>query len=415
MSTLLEKDERLKVGIFIIVLFIIQGFILHSITANMLLKVNDRYIKQNIEIVGEIYSKDVNLAEEIIPIITGKEEGKYNIGKDIMDKYSYDESLNINLNPLFEGVESSFNVKFYVCIGVALLILLIGVAIIMNPVYKEIQTLTVRAENIVENKFLKSNEKYDYKGSLDKFIGKFNMMEDRIENNIELLSNEKINLKNIINDISHQLKTPLMALSMYNEILVDHSNMDKEEIDNFNNLSKEQLERMEWLVKTLLKYARLESNVVEYHKEYFSLNNTILESINPLFIKAEEKNQTLDFIESKEIEYFHDRKWLSEAISNIVKNAIEHTPVNGKIEINIEETPISITIAIKDTGEGIEKDEIKKIFNRFYKGENSINPISIGIGLCISKSIVNSHNGDISVESIKDVGSSFYITFIKTA
>nr|WP_261776658.1 MULTISPECIES: HAMP domain-containing sensor histidine kinase [Clostridium] len=239
-------------------------------------------------------------------------------------------------------------------------------------------------------------------------------MEDRIKNSIGLLQEEKINLKNIINDISHQLKTPLTALSMYNDIISDHREMNNEDLDNFINLSKDQLERMEWLVKTLLKYARLESNVVEYNKEMFSIKNTIEESINPLKVKAKNKNQSLILKCEKDIEYYHDRKWVSEAISNIVKNAIEHTENNGKIEINLYETPITITISIKDNGEGIEKEELKKIFNRFYKGETSINPTSIGIGLCLSKSIIKAHNGDITVESYLGKGSTFYITFLKT-
>ncbi|MGL5245610.1 MAG: sensor histidine kinase, partial [Sarcina sp.] len=275
-------------------------------------------------------------------------------------------------------------------------------------------SLNIRAENIVENKFYPNKNTFNYKGCLEKFIVKFDLMEDRIKNSIFLLKDEKINLKNIINDISHQLKTPLMALSMYNDILKDHKEMNEEEIDDFINLNKEQLERMDWLVKTLLKYARLESNAVEYRKEIFSLKNTIEESINPLKIKAEEKNQTLTFICEKDIEYYHDRKWVSEAISNIIKNAIEHTNYNGKVEVSLYETPLSITIAIKDNGEGIEKSELKKIFKRFYKGESSVNPTSIGIGLCLSKSIVQAHNGDITVESKLGKGSVFYIIFLKT-
>ncbi len=285
----------------------------------------------------------------------------------------------------------------------------------MNPLYNEIKYLTHRAESIVENKIIHNDNQYScYRGSLDKFILKFNLMEDRIKNSIGLLQEEKINLKNIINDISHQLKTPLTALSMYNDIISDHREMNNEDLDNFINLSKDQLERMEWLVKTLLKYARLESNVVEYNKEMFSIKNTIEESINPLKVKAKNKNQSLILKCEKDIEYYHDRKWVSEAISNIVKNAIEHTENNGKIEINLYETPITITISIKDNGEGIEKEELKKIFNRFYKGETSINPTSIGIGLCLSKSIIKAHNGDITVESYLGKGSIFYITFLKT-
>nr|WP_306469022.1 HAMP domain-containing sensor histidine kinase [Clostridium sp. DSM 1985] len=312
------------------------------------------------------------------------------------------------------NVTQSKVLLFEILILVTFLILIIGSFIIMNPLYNEIKYLTHRAESIVENKIIHNDKQYSYRGSLDKFIFKFNLMEDRIKNSIGLLQEEKINLKNIINDISHQLKTPLTALSMYNDIISDHREMNNEDLDNFINLSKDQLERMEWLVKTLLKYARLESNVVEYNKEMFSIKNTIEESINPLKVKAKNKNQSLILKYEKDIEYYHDRKWVSEAISNIVKNAIEHTENNGKIEINLYETPITITISIKDNGEGIEKEELKKIFNRFYKGETSINPTSIGIGLCLSKSIIKAHDGDITVESYLGKGSIFYITFLKT-
>ncbi|MPQ44802.1 sensor histidine kinase [Clostridium tarantellae] len=414
MNALLNGNERAKLGAFLIILFILQGFVFYTLNINTLGKINRRYINQNISIVGEISNYNETLGEKIIPLITGKKQGDYNKGKEIMDRYSYNTNLNYDFNPLFEDINNQWIISLILLITLSTIIILVGVFFITNPMFKQIKILTIRAENIVENKFYSNEKTYNYKGSLNKFIVKFQLMEDRIKNSISLLKDEKINLKNIINDISHQLKTPLMALAMYNDILKDHKEMDKEEIDDFINLSKEQLERMNWLVKTLLKYARLESNAVEYRKEIFSLKNTVEESINPLKIKAEEKNQVLTFICKKDIEYYHDRKWVGEAISNIVKNAIEHTKENGKIEVNLYETPLSITVSIKDNGEGIEKSELKKIFKRFYKGENSVNPTSIGIGLCLSKSIIQSHNGDINVESELGKGSTFYITFLKT-
>ncbi|ACD51855.1 histidine kinase [Clostridium botulinum] len=414
MITLYYKDERVKLSLFILSVFIIQGIIFGVIYFNSILAINKDVITQNSSIIGELYLKDKELALEIIPIITGKKLNNVEIGEKILSDYSYNTALKYNNNPVIGNVTQSTVLLFEILILVTFLILIIGSFIIMNPLYNEIKYLTHRAESIVENKIIHNDKQYSYRGSLDKFILKFNLMEDRIKNSIGLLQEEKINLKNIINDISHQLKTPLTALSMYNDIISDHREMNNEDLDNFINLSKDQLERMEWLVKTLLKYARLESNVVEYNKEMFSIKNTIEESINPLKVKAKNKNQSLILKCEKDIEYYHDRKWVSEAISNIVKNAIEHTENNGKIEINLYETPITITISIKDNGEGIEKEELKKIFNRFYKGETSINPTSIGIGLCLSKSIIKAHDGDITVESYLGKGSIFYITFLKT-
>lgn len=409
-----NKDERIKIIIYVSIALVIQSIIFSFIYYGLIKSINKRIINQNTEIISTIDKLDSDMVTEIVPIITGKSEGIEGSGERILSKYSYGENIKYKENPLIGDIVSKYIGWIALISMIVLVSIIYGMIYLLNPLYKEVRYLTYRAENIIENKPINNEKNYIYKGSLEKFILKFNMMEERVANSMDLLQEEKVNLKNIINDISHQLKTPLMALSMYNEILCDHRNMDGEDVDNFIYSSKEQLDRMEWLVKTLLKYARLESNVVEYNKEEFSLNNTIEESISPLLIKAEEKKQKISFIYDKDISYYHDRKWLGEAFSNIIKNAIEHTGIAGKIEIGIEETPITVRVYIKDNGEGIDKSEIKKIFNRFHKGENSLNPASIGIGLCLSKAIVKAHNGDITVESEIGKGSTFYINFIRT-
>ncbi|MGL4774020.1 MAG: sensor histidine kinase [Clostridium sp.] len=356
---------------------------------------------------------DESLCNEIVPIITGKTQGDFEKGESILKKYSYNESLKPEYNHITSNTLSFYNNGFLIILLLTLIFIVLSVLKILSPLFENISYLTRRAEGIVEGRFLEEEERYYYKGSLEKLNFKFSQMEGRINNSIDLLKKEKINLKNIINDISHQLKTPLTALSMYNDILKDHREMKEEEVDDFINLSKEQLDRMEWLVKTLLKYARLESNVVEYKKEILSLSNTIEESMSGLRVKAEEKNQILEYKCNEDVLFLHDRKWIAESLSNIIKNGIEHTGINGRITITLEETPLSIVIKIKDNGRGIEKSEQRKIFNRFHKGENSLDPKSIGIGLCLSKSIIASHNGDITVDSEVGKGSTFIITFLK--
>ncbi|MGL5329904.1 MAG: sensor histidine kinase, partial [Peptostreptococcaceae bacterium] len=402
MVPFVHKDERLKIVLLVAVIFIIQSICMSLVFISSLRDVNSRFIKQNTAIVNKVSENNEDIVNDIVPIITGKvnlDEEDLSKGTAILSAYSYNKDVSYKDNPFIGNLNNKYIVVIILIALFTVGITIAGILYFINPLFKEIRYLTYRAENILEKKSNDKQRAYKYEGSLDKFVLKFYMMEDRINNSISLLQEEKINLKNIINDISHQLKTPLMALSMYNDILVDDKNMEREDVDNFLNLSSEQLQRMDWLVKTLLKYARLESNVVEYHKENRLLNNTVEESINPLMIKAKEKNQILEFKAEKEIYFNHDRKWISEALSNIIKNAIEHTGENGRIEVGLEETPITIRIWVKDNGEGIDKSEIRKIFNRFHKGQNSINPTSIGIGLCLSKSIVKSHDGDISVES----------------
>lgn len=414
MVPLYYKDERIKVSFLVFIALIIQGLVFLMIYFTSIDNINKEIIVQNQSIIGTLQAKDSQLAKEVIPIITNNNYIHIKVGEEVLDQYYYNSDLKFYENPLINNTANSVILWSAVLIVITIIVIVMGESMLLNPLYKKIKSLTNRAENIVENKFIDDDIIADYSGSLDKFVLKFSLMEERIINNIELLQFEKINLKNIINDISHQLKTPLMALQMYNDILRDHKEMEEEDVTNFVSLSNEQLQRMEWLVKTLLKFARLESNVVEYRKENFSLNNTIEESMNPLVIKAEEKKQKLIFKAHKEVVYYHDRKWIAEALSNIIKNAIEHTGENGFIEVCLDETPISITIAIKDNGEGIEKSQLKKIFNRFHKGENAINPTSIGIGLYLSKCIVKAHNGDITVESEMGVGSTFYVTFLKS-
>lgn len=412
-----NKDERLKLIVFILLAFLLQGILLTYTYKFSLKEINTKILNQNYEMLGYINSKDSLLADDIVPIITGKSEANVELkkyGKEVLSNYSYDDEVTYNKNPLIKDNDRIYVFYFCIIVLIVLVIVIFGVIFLLNPLYKEVNHLTFRAENIVENKKINTLSKQIYSGSLDKFIIKFNMMEERIDNSINLLQEEKVNLKNIISDISHQLKTPLMALTMYNDILEDHRNMEVEEVDNFISLSNEQLKRMDWLVKTLLKYARLEGNVVEYNKENYPVNSTIEEVVASLKVKAREKNQVLAFSNNKDINLYHDRKWISEALSNIIKNAIEHTGTGGEIVIGLEETPMTVRIWIKDNGEGIPKEEIKKIFNRFYKGQNSINPTSIGIGLCLSKSIIKSHHGDITVESKENEGSIFYITFLKS-
>ncbi|ENZ00430.1 hypothetical protein HMPREF1092_02597 [Clostridium thermobutyricum] len=171
---------------------------------------------------------------------------------------------------------------------------------------------------------------------------------------------------------------------------------------------------MDWLTITLLKYARLEGDVIDYKMEDISILDTISEAIAPLKIKAEEKNQNINInYENGSFILRHDRKWLSEALSNIIKNGIEHTDNCGKIEILIRESPIYLEVEIKDNGEGIEEDKLKKIFERFYKNSSEKKPKSIGIGLALSKSIIEKHNGSIKVKSKLGEWTSFIITFIK--
>lgn len=396
----------------------VSSFIIFALVSIMFLdkwfnNISGRYVEQNIALVGAILDENPELEEKIIPIITKGEYNKYyDSGKLVMDKYYYNDNILPYKNAIIKNEYNSFKIIWIGFLGVIWTILLILFIYIIKPIFKNLNTLGQIADNMVEGRFnnkqLALNE-----GELAIFYNKFIDMGERLEGALNDLREEKVNLKNIINDISHQLKTPLSALIAYNDILKNHNNMDGETKTRFINLTSEQLDRMDWLITTLLKYARVESNAINYNRSLLSLKDTINYCMQPLKFQADEKKQNLILDFKGDGLYSHDEKWIGEALSNIIKNSIEHTSVGGNINISLDETPLSITITISDNGEGIEKKDLKNIFKRFYKGKNALNPKSIGIGLSLSKKIIEAHNGNIVVESEIGVGTTFYITFLK--
>ncbi|OOO69956.1 two-component sensor histidine kinase [Clostridium tepidum] len=399
-------------------LFILFAVLTTFFIKGELTKLNKDYINQNTLIAGNILSKHPELEEEIILSLKGnedatyKEEKNYKIGKKFLKKYSYDENLDIYKNPALEQFSTTFIYRIIIYFGVVIFITYIMIYDKFKYFYKKAEILTEAAEKIMDghfNKFLDENKE----GEFYILYSKFNLMANRLEESLSNLKKEKIFLKNIISDISHQLKTPLSSLIMFNE-LMKNENMPMEDRKNFLKLSDEQLKRMEWLIINLLKIGRLEAGVVEFKRENNPLYVTINKALAGLSEKAKEKSQKVIVDIDKDLYFKHDMEWTAEAISNIIKNSIEHTNIGGGIKISCEKTPISVTITIKDNGEGIPEKLQNKIFERFYKGENSVNPSSIGIGLSLTKSIIESQNGSITVESQEGEGTEFTIIFLKT-
>lgn len=228
----------------------------------------------------------------------------------------------------------------------------------------------------------------------------------------ELLKKDKLFLVDSISNISHQIKTPLTSMLVMTDLIRDENLPRDKRIEFTGNISS-QLERLQWLVSSLLKLSKLDAGAVEFKKESVNVNKLILKATEHLLIPMEIKGQSLKINGDDNAKLIGDFNWSSEAVTNIIKNCIEHTPYGGKIGISFKETSIYTIISIFDNGEGIAKSELPNIFNRFYKGKNSHND-SIGIGLAMSKSIVQNQGGDIDVISEKGKGTQFTIKFYKS-
>ncbi len=376
-------------------------------------QINKSYINVNIATAGKILEKNPELEKYIAGYFTKaptSEEIKK--GRDVLSKYGYKEDLNLYNHKILEDLYKNFTLQGLIVIIFCGFLMFLFIIIDYKKIFDKLSFLASEAEKIIGGNF-NINISENSEGDFYILSHQFNEMAKRLKQSIEVLNKEKIFLKNIISDISHQLKTPLSSLIMFNEIIANNKNLNEEDKKNFIQESSKQLSKMEWLIINLLKIARLEVGAIEFDIKENLLLKTVENSVSSLKIKAEKKRQTIDIKIDKDITFKHDVNWTAEALSNIVKNAIEHTKEGGKIEIEAEETPLSIQIKIKDNGEGIKKEDLPRIFDRFYKCKNSLNPESIGIGLSLSKAIIDSQGGSIGVISKQGAGTEFMITFLK--
>ncbi|MCC3865917.1 HAMP domain-containing histidine kinase [Terrisporobacter petrolearius] len=221
------------------------------------------------------------------------------------------------------------------------------------------------------------------------------------------IEEDKNEIKSLISDIAHQLKTPLTNMKMYSEFLQDED-LTKKERQEFNEIILLSLDKLCFLVENMIKMSRLESSVISINQKYEDLNDTILMAITQLHKKAEMKNIHIDFRQKDKVNLYHDKKWTCEAIFNIIENAIKYSKENSKINIAIQKYEMFTRIDIEDHGIGIKEEEIPKIFSRFYRGQNVQDKEGIGIGLYLSRQIITKQDGYIKVKS-QDTGSTFSI------
>jgi signal transduction histidine kinase len=225
------------------------------------------------------------------------------------------------------------------------------------------------------------------------------------------LQAEKEQLANAISDISHQLKTPLTSMTVLADVL-SSENLEPEKRREFTKTLDTQLERMEWLLTSLLKLSRIDAGTIKFKKEQITAAELIDKALKPLLIPMELKLQKLIVEDAGKVSFLGDCNWSAEALINILKNCIEHTSEGGTIMLQTEDNPIYTGIIITDNGRGIAKEDLPYIFKRFYKGKNA-GEESVGIGLAMAKSIIEKQNGDITVTSQPSKGTRFVIKFYK--
>ena len=220
-------------------------------------------------------------------------------------------------------------------------------------------------------------------------------------------------LKDTISDISHQLKTPLAALNIYNGILQSETE-NLPDLKEFTVLSEQELDRIESLVQNLLKITRLDAGTIILERNFENVSDIMHDIEQHFAYRAKQEEKELILSGDDDIMLFCDREWMMEAVSNLVKNAFDHTDAGKRIFIEWKRMSDMLQIVVKDNGCGIHSEDIYHIFKRFYRSRFSKDTQGLGLGLPLSKTIVELHGGNIKVDSVLGKGSVFMITILET-
>ena len=274
--------------------------------------------------------------------------------------------------------------------------------------YKKIRDLAYEANKALHGDNAISLEDYS-EGELGILHSEIYKMTVRLREQQQNLMSDKKYLADSIADISHQIRTPLTSINLLVQLLSQPDLSEERRLRLANDLYS-LLSRIDWLITTLLKMSAMDAGTVSFKKEQVPLEALLRKACAPLLAPIELREQELKI--SAEGCFLGDMSWTCEAVGNIVKNCMEHTPRGGNIEIEARETALYSEIIIKDSGKGISGEDMPHIFERFYKGKDSDNK-NFGVGLALSKMIITNQNGTIKVENGKPSGAVFSIRFYK--
>lgn len=345
--------------------------------------------------------------KKIIQILNSNE---YKVGEEELKKYG------INIEEINSIIAVQKQMKTNIILNIILIVLFSVLYMAIIFIYlkqrdKKINQITQYINEIKNRKYdLNINENSeDELSNLKNELYKITIM---LKEESEISRQDKEKIKMSVEDISHQLKTPLTSIMIMLDNLKDNPNMDEDTKQKFIFEISKQVDWINWLVISILKLSRLEADVVKFSNNKINVKKFIDEIIGNLEIPIEIKNQKISIEGDEDASFIGDYKWQQEAITNIIKNAIEHNKENGKITIKYEENVLFTKITIIDEGQGIAKEDLKHIFERFYKAQNSSDN-SVGIGLSLAKNIIEKNNGMINCKSEIGNGTEFIVKYMK--
>lgn len=403
MNIFKNRNSRKTIILGIIVIMLSTGifWVINNIQYRKYLKIVNAKIDNIISQVIEKYP-DIT-EEEVLEILKNNETPE----SSVLEKYGYTPDISY-IKTLGEQIETNKkqNIALVIIFGTVSLGIYLIYVITQEKKIAEINEYIKQINN--KNYILKIEENDN--GELSKLRNELYKTTVLLKETAEI--SEKENLSTAIADISHQLKTPLTSIRIMLDNIQDDPDMEKEVREDFLREISKQIDWISSLVVALLKIAKFDAGTIKMENNEINAKNLIDNIISNLAILMELKNIEIITNVDEKATFIADYKWQQEALTNILKNAIEHSKHNSRIYITVENTNLFLKIIIKDEGSGIDKEDLKHIFQRFYKTKNS-SENSIGIGLPLAKAIIEQSNGYIKVETKYGEGTSFEVKYIK--
>lgn len=387
-----------------LILFLVLAFAISQVGMNAYK--NALHTNQAV-MIGAITGELPDVEAQVIQRITSPDAEAVSRGQALMSQYGIDADSLLTHTTLLRS-SSHWNAALYIILTLVIFgSLVIMFYLFLRKQFAEIRQVNDYARHIADGHYsldIRDNDE----GDLSMLKNEIFKITSMLREQSEMLQKDKISLSSAIADISHQLKTPMTSLFVLNDLLeTEPSGQVKKD---FLRRMRSQLNRMEWLISSLLKLSKLDAGTVEMKRETIYVVDLLEHVLETLSIPLEIKMHHVTIKGAKEAAINVDINWTAEAFVNLLKNAIEHTPESGKIDIFIEENPLYTRMTISDSGVGIDPDDLPYVFQRFYKGKNA-NDDSVGIGLAMAYAIISKQGGHITVQSKRGCGTTFEMTF----
>ena len=404
---MINKESFKKVVITGLILILISSltiFIVLTIQYKNYEKVVNLTISNLIDEIMEKYPETDE--QELIRIINSENQEQKD---EVLSKYGYTNNISY-----IKELENSMNTS--IRINIAIIILLGVIAIIVALIYTNKRDKSLRSINKYLDKVNNGNYELKIEDNGEDEISRLRnelykttiLLRESAENS----EKEKTNLNNSLADISHQLKTPLTSIRIMLDNIEENPNMDEKTRNEFIEEISRQIDWISSLVISLLKLAKFDAGAIIMQDTQINVKKLIDNVINNLAIMIDIKNIKIEEKIDEDVILRADYNWQLEALTNIIKNCIEHSKEDSKIKIEVENNSIFVKIKITDEGEGIAKEDLSHIFERFYKSKQA-SENSIGIGLSLAKTIIEKENGYIKVDSELGKGTTFEIKYLK--